>query len=220
MSIQMGSGRGWMSKRGPCVCGGGSTCLSKTRALDVTVLWVQRPHVSTTERDPRVCWFVWRADPEADVDASGLGSVLRFRHEHGSGFQKQSLLWDQSRVRTSEPFERWTHLVAARDLVEPALRPWESTSRPATPHQVHRAMGAFVPSLGTPARHSQPRATSPGRAKGATIGNAKCFSVVKKTPQLPPLGAIELFRSLHHRSCILFQTLSSVLAEAVRLNEK
>jgi hypothetical protein len=168
------------------------------RYLDLTVIRVERPHASNTERDPRVSWFVWIGDPEADLVAIGLGYVLRFSHEHGYRFQKQSLLWDQPRVRTPEQFERWTHLVAiahnhlvlARDLVEPALRPWESKYRPATPQQVHRAMGAFLPPLGTPARHPQPRGKSPGRAKGAKIGKAKRFSVVKKTPKLPPLGAI------------------------------
>jgi hypothetical protein len=79
------------------------------------------------------------------------------------------------------------HLVLAKELVEPVLRPWESKHRPATPQQVHRAMGTFLPLLGTPARHPQPRGKSPGRAKGTTLGRAKRFSVVKKTPKLPKL---------------------------------
>lgn len=168
------------------------------RYLDLTVIRIERSHASNSERDPRVSWFVWIGDPETDLVAIGLGYVLRFSQEHGYRFQKQSLLWDQPRLRTPEQFERWTHLVAiahnhlvlARDLLEPVLRPWESKQRPATPQQVHRAMGAFLPHLGTPARHPQPRGKSPGRAKGTKIGKAQRFSVVKKTPKLPKLVSI------------------------------
>jgi hypothetical protein len=172
--------------------------VKEARYLDLSVIRVVRPCASNSERDPRISWFVWIGDPEADLVSIGLGYVLRFSHEHGYRFQKHSLLWDQPRLRTPAQFERWTHLVAiahnhlvlARGLVEPMLRPWESTHRPATPQQVHRAMGTFLPSLGTPARHPQPRGKSPGRAKGTKIGKAKRFSVVKKTPKLPPLAPI------------------------------
>lgn len=142
---------------------------------------------------PNTC--IWIGDLEVDLVSIGLGYVLRFSHEYGYRFQKQSLLWDQPRLRTPEQFERWTHLVAiahnhlvlARDLVEPHLRPCENKHRPATPQQVHRAMGVFLPQLETSARHPQPRGKSPGRAKGTTIGKAQRFSVVKKTPKLPKL---------------------------------
>jgi DDE superfamily endonuclease len=165
------------------------------RYLGLAVIRVVRLHASNSERDPRESWFVWIGDPDADLVSIGLGYVLRFSHEHGYRFQKQSLLWDQPRLRTPEQFERWTHLVAiahnhlvlARDLVEPVLRPWESKHRPATPQQVHRAMGKWLPLLGTPARPPQPRGKSPGRAKGTKIGKARRFSVVKKTPKLPKL---------------------------------
>ncbi len=50
-------------------------------------------------------------------------------------------MWDEPRLRTPEQFERWSHIVAivhnhlvlARDLVEPELRPWENTQRQPTP---------------------------------------------------------------------------------------
>jgi hypothetical protein len=153
------------------------------------------PNGSNTERDPRVSWFVWIGDPDADLVSIGQGYVLRFSQEHGYRFQKQSLLWDQPKLRTPEQFERWTHLVAiahnhlvlARDLVEPVLRPWESRHRPATPQQVHRAMGKLLLTLGTPARPPQPRGKSPGRAKGTKMGKAKRFPIVKKTPKTPKL---------------------------------
>ncbi|MEO6892199.1 MAG: hypothetical protein ABI456_21195 [Ktedonobacteraceae bacterium] len=92
--------------------------------------------------------------------------------------------------------ERWlwtgiaiahNHLVLAREIVEPELRPWESTHRAPTPQQVHRAMNKLLPQLGTPARAPRPRGKSPGRAKGVKIGKAKRFSIVRKTPKLPPL---------------------------------
>jgi hypothetical protein len=165
------------------------------RWLDLTVIQVERLCASNTERDPCVSWFVWIGDPQADLRDVGLGYVLRFSQEHGYRFQKQSLLWDQPKLRTPEQFERWTHLVAiahnhlvlARDLVEPVLRPWENRQRPATPQQVHRAMGKFLSSLGTPARPPQPRGKSPGRAKGVKVGKSKRFPVVKKTPNVPKL---------------------------------
>ncbi|EFH86585.1 NF041680 family putative transposase [Ktedonobacter racemifer] len=172
--------------------------LKEARYLDLTVIRVERPHASNTERDPRVSWFVWIGDPEVDLVTIGLGYVLRFSHEHGYRFQKQSLLWDQPRLRTPEQFERWTHLVAiahnhlvlAKEMVESVLRPWESKHRPATPQQVHRAMDKLLPQLGTPARHPQPRGKSPGRAKGTKIGKAQRFSIVTKTPKLPKLVPI------------------------------
>jgi hypothetical protein len=165
------------------------------RWLDLTVIRVERPDASNTQRDPRVSWFVWIGDPDADLVSIGQGYVLRFSQEHGYRFQKQSLLWNQPKLRTPEQFERWTHLVAiahnhlvlARDLVEPVLRPWESKHRPATPQQVHRAMGQLLLTLGTPARPPQPRGKSPGRAKGTKLGKAKRFPIVKKTPKTPTL---------------------------------
>jgi hypothetical protein len=183
------------------------------RWLDLTVIQVVRPHTTHTERDPRQSWFVWIGDPEADVGQIALGSVRRFRQEHGSRFDKHALLWDKPRVRTPEQFERWTHLVAiarthlvlARELVEAELRPWESARRSPTPQQVRRGMNTVLPLLGTPARPPQSRGTSPGRAKGAKIGKAKQFAVVKKTPKLPKLVPISLFGSLHHGFGVLSQ---------------
>jgi hypothetical protein len=168
------------------------------RYLDLTVIRVVRPHATNSERDPRISWFVWLGDPDADLVSIGLGYVLRFSQEHGYRFQKQALLWDQPRLRTPAQFERWTHLVAiahnhlvlAKEMVAPGLRPWESKHRPATPQQVHRAMGIVLPLLGTPARAPQPRGKSPGRAKGTKLGKATRFSVVKKTPKLPQLVPI------------------------------
>ncbi len=165
------------------------------RYLDMTVIRVVRPSATNRERDPRVSWFTWIGDQFADIKQIALGYVLRFSQEHGYRFDKQALLWEKPRVRTPEQFERWSHVVAiahnlvvlARDLVEVELHPWENKQREPTPQQVRRGMNKLLPQLGTPARPPQPRGKSPGRAKGAKIGKAKHFSVVRKAPKLPPL---------------------------------
>lgn len=165
------------------------------RWLELTVIRVVRPHASNQERDPRVSWFVWIGDQEADLAPLGLGYVRRFSQEHGYRFDKQGLLWAQPRLRTPEQFERWSLLVAlahnllvlARDGIAAELRPWENHQRQATPQQVHRAMSKLLPQLGTPARPPQPRGKSPGRAKGAKINSAPRFAVVKRQPKLPKL---------------------------------
>lgn len=170
----------------------------EARWLQLSVIRVVRPHATDRERDPRTSWFVWIGDPQADLIQIALGYVRRFSHEHGYRFQKQALLWARPRLRTPDQFERWSwvvaitfnHLVLARDLVEPVLRPWESTHRPPTPQQVRRGMHILVPQLGTPARPPQPRGKSPGRVKGVKIGRAKRFAVVKMTPKLPALMPI------------------------------
>jgi len=172
--------------------------VKEARWLEMTVMRVVRPQASNQERDPRVSWFIWIGDQQADLVNIALGYVLRFSQEHGYRFDKQALLWQEPRLRTPAQFERWSHLVAivhnllvlARELVEASLRPWENTQREPTPQQVRRAMSKLLPQLGTPARPPQPRGKSPGRAKGAKIGKAKRFSVVRKTPQPPKLVPI------------------------------
>ena len=169
--------------------------VKEARWLQVTILCVERPHATNKERDPRVSWFVWIGDPEADLAEVALGYVLRFGQEHGYRFDKQALLWEKPRLRTPSQFERWSqvvaiahnHLVLARDLVEVELRPWENKQRAPTPQQVRRGINQLLPRLGTPARPPKPRGKSKGRVKGAKIGKATRFPVVRKTPKLPPL---------------------------------
>lgn len=169
--------------------------VKQARWLDVTVLRIVRPHATNKERDPRVSWFVWIGDQEADLAQIALGYALRFGQEHGYRFDKQALLWEKPRLRTPAQFERWTqivaiahnHLVLARDLVEPELRPWESRQRKPTPQQVRRGIGKLLPRLGTPARPPKPRGKSKGRVKGAMVRKATRFAVVRKTPKLPQL---------------------------------
>lgn len=169
--------------------------VKQARWLEVTVVRVVRPHASNKERDPRVSWFVWIGDQEADVVQIALGYALRFGQEHGYRFDKQCLLWEQPRLRTPEQFERWSHIVAiahnhlvlARELVKAELRPWESKQRTPTPQQVRRAMHKLLAQLGTPAQPPQPRGKSKGRIKGAKVKKAPRFAVIRKTPQLPQL---------------------------------
>jgi hypothetical protein len=165
------------------------------RWLEMTVIRVVRPHATNKERDPRVSWFVWLGDQQADIAHIGLGYVRRFSQEHGYRFDKQCLLWAKPRLRTPEQFERWSLLVAiahnllvlARHCVAAELRPWENKQRQATPQHVRRGMSKLLPQLGTPARPPRPRGKSPGRAKGAKMSKAKRFAVVKKQPKLPKL---------------------------------
>jgi hypothetical protein len=124
-----------------------------------------------------------------------MGYVLRFGQEHGYRFDKQALLWQEPRLRTPEQFERWSlvvaiahnHLVLARDLVEPLLRPWESQHRPVSLQQVRRGLDKLLGQLGTPARPPNPRGKPFGRSKGAKVRKAKRFPVIRKKPKLPQL---------------------------------
>jgi DDE superfamily endonuclease len=167
--------------------------VKNVRWLDVTVIQVERPHATNTERDPRMSWLIWIGDQQADLAQMALGYALRLSQEHGYRFEKQSLLWNEPRLRPPEQFERWSHLVAivhnhlvlARDLVEVEQRPWENKRRPSTPQQVRRGLQKYLPTLGTPARPPQPRGKSPGRIKGAKIRQAPRFSVVRKKPKMP-----------------------------------
>lgn len=169
--------------------------VKEARWLDLSAIRVVRAHASNTERDPRISWFVWIGEPPADLASIALGYVRRFGQEHGYRFDKQALLWEKPRLRTPEQFERWSlvvamahnHLVLARDLVQAELRPWENKQRPPTPQQVRRGFAKLLPSLGTPARAPQPRGKSKGRAKGAKVGKAIRFAIVRKTPKVPQL---------------------------------
>jgi DDE superfamily endonuclease len=169
--------------------------VKQARYLEMTVVQVVRPHATNKERDPRVSWFVWIGDQDADVVQVALGYVLRFGQEHGYRFDKQCLLWEQPRLRTPEQFERWSqivaiahnHLVLARDLVQAERRPWENKQRVPTPQQVRRGMPKLLAHVGTPAQSPQPRGKSKGRVKGAQVKKAQRFAVVRKTPKLPQL---------------------------------
>lgn len=169
--------------------------LKDARWLDVRVLRVVHPHATTSERDPRVRWGVWSGEQSGDPADMAVGSVRRVSQDQGDRFKKQAVIWATPRLRTPEQCERCSqivavvqdHLVVARDLVEPVLHPWESTQREPTPHHMRRGIKNVLPPVGTPARSPQPRGPSPGRAKGVTVGKAQRVSILRTTPQVPPV---------------------------------
>lgn len=162
--------------------------VKEARWLQVSVIRVVRPHATNKERDPRISWFVWLGDQQADVAEIALGYARRFGQEHGYRFDKQALLWEKPRLRTPEQFERWSqvvamahnHLVLARSLVQAEYRPWESKQRVPTPQQVRRGFDKLLPRLGTPARAPKPRGKAKGRVKGAKVRKAERVAIVKK----------------------------------------
>lgn len=166
--------------------------------LTLCVIRVERPRATDTKRDPRISWFVWIGDPDADLVTVAQYYVHRFSQEHGYRFDKQSLFWADVRVRTPALKLRWSWIVAiahdllvlARDLAGALLHPWENCHREPTLQQVRRAMSKLLPQLGTPAHPPQPRGKSPGRAKGVKISKAKRFPVVRQVPKMPPLVPI------------------------------
>lgn len=166
------------------------------RWLDLTIVEVIRPKASGSERDPKSSWFVYIGqEPPEGVAQVALLYCLRFGQEHGYRFDKQALLWTQPHLRTPEQFDRWSQIVAivhnlivaARDLVEGELRPWENKQREQTPQQVRRGLTKFLPQLGTPSRPPKPRGKSKGRSCGTQVPKAKRFPVVRKTAKTPQL---------------------------------
>jgi hypothetical protein len=163
--------------------------LPKARYIEVTVIRVLRHGATDRPRDPRESWFLWEGISNTCLPEVALGYRRRYSHEHGYRFEKQALLWTEPRLRTPAQFERWSQLVAivhnqlvlARPHVQAALRPWETSQRPASPQQVRRAMAKFVVQLGTPAQPPKPRGKSPGRPKGAHVRRAPRYPVVHKS---------------------------------------
>lgn len=47
------------------------------RWLEFTVIRVLRPHARNSERDPKISWFVWLGDPQADIAQIAMGYTLR-----------------------------------------------------------------------------------------------------------------------------------------------
>jgi hypothetical protein len=158
------------------------------RQVTVTVIRVVRHGATGKKRDPRVSWFVWVGAALLPLAQVWPTYRRRYSQEHGFRFEKQDLLWRAPRLRTPEQMQRWTDVVAAvrnqlylaRPHVEAQRYPWEAQSRPATPRQVRRTMGAILAQLGTPARPPQPRGKSPGRRPGVKVTPAPRYRVVYK----------------------------------------
>ena len=158
------------------------------RTITLTLIRVIRHGASGKKRDPRRSWFIWVGQDLIALSEIWKTYRRRYGHEHGFRFDKQDLLWLEPRLRTPQQFQRWTDVVAlGRDQLvlaraeAAALRyPWDSQTRPATPRQVRRCMGAILAQLGTPAQPPQPRGKSPGRVQGAKIRPALRYRVVYK----------------------------------------
>ncbi|MFV9505241.1 MAG: transposase [Oscillochloridaceae bacterium umkhey_bin13] len=127
--------------------------LRKAREVAIRVVRITRAAAAGTKRDPRESWFWWLGEtlPPLEEVAGLYGH--RFGQEHGHRVDKQQLVWDAPHVRTPAQFELWMHVVAmvrnqlvvARTVVTAERRPWETTSRPATPQQVRRALLRSTP---------------------------------------------------------------------------
>lgn len=158
------------------------------RQITVRVVRVQRPQASDSKRDPKASWFVFCGHAFPALSEIAPLYARRYSQEHGYRVDKQSLLWEQPRLRTPEQFQVWTDVVAmvrnqlclARPLAQARRLPWERGKREATPQQVRRAMRGIVAELGTPARLPQVRGKAPGRRKGARAKPAPTFKVVYK----------------------------------------
>lgn len=160
--------------------------------LELTAIQVIRASASDTKRDPRISWFVF-----AGQELPALGEVPslyggRYSIEHGYRVDKQDLLWERTRLRTPEQFERFTQVVACvrnqlclSRTLGCVRQAWERRLGEATPSQVRRALGSILMELGTPAGVCQVRGKSPGRAKGAKIASAARYAVIRKSPKKP-----------------------------------
>jgi hypothetical protein len=159
----------------------------------VTLLECARHEGKDTKADPRVIWLLWESPRPAPLAEIPDLYARRFSVEHGIRFDKQSLLWDEPRLRT-RAFEVWTDLVQAahnslvlaRSVTQQVRMPWESTARPQTPQHVRRALADILPKLGTPAPLPQPRGKSPGRAPGFHPKPATRYPIIRKRLRTTP----------------------------------
>ena len=190
------------------------------RSVTLSLLRVTRHAATGKKRDPRVSWFVWQSPNQHAPVLAEVSPTYRLRYsmEHGYRFGKQSLLWEQPRLRTPEQFQRWTDLVSvvcdqlvlARPLVAAQRQPWESKQRPATPQQVRRAMGRILVELGTPARPPQPRGKSPGWPIGRDRQRPDTYAVVNKgSPKPKKARRKAVSAALYNRTAWTFNSSTS-----------
>jgi hypothetical protein len=165
----------------------------QAREVELTVYRVLREGAKGTRRDPRESWFVWIGPSPLPPEEVVASYQRRFSHEHTYLILKQDLLWTRVRVRTPEPFERWSLIVAtaqnqlvlACSFGQALYRPWERRREQVTPRQVRRVMAAILSQIGTQAQVSKPRGKAPGWPKGRPRRRRVRFEVVKKTKSTP-----------------------------------
>jgi hypothetical protein len=143
------------------------------------VLRVEFLKADGTPRYKRPLWLFWSGPQDTPLVALPLMYLARFVIEHFFRFAKQRLGLLAAHLGKVESIETWVQLVAlaycqllvARQLVQPAYRPWDPTARrdptrPLTPGQVLDAWPIFSHTLGTPAAAPRPAGKAPGRAPG------------------------------------------------------
>jgi hypothetical protein len=161
------------------------------RAVTLTVVRRVACDAAKLDELPQILWCVWVGETLPPLAQLASLYPRRFAIEHGYRFEKQDLLWTTTRLRTPEQVQRWTDLVSAvhnllgiaRAEVTADLRPWEPTSRPATPRQVRRALARIFTDLGSPVPAPQRRGKSPGRAPGTRPPRALRYPVIRKSPK-------------------------------------
>ena len=167
----------------------------QAREIAVCVFQVKREGAKDNKRDPRENWFVCLDENAITIALDEVTRIYgrRFSQEHGYRYLKQDVLWTHVHVHTPEQFERWSLVVSimmnqlclARPLGQATYRPWETHQRLVTPQQVRRVMSRVLLQVGTPARQTQRRGKSPGRALGFHPKPVPRYPVVIKGPKKP-----------------------------------
>lgn len=162
-------------------------------SVEVTVSRVVREHAKGRRRDPVERWFC-RVGP-APLPACEVVSTSRsrFSHEPTSRFLKQDLFWTNVRVRTPEPFERWSlggatamnQLGLARSRGQAQYRPWENRREVVTPRHVRRCLPAILMPLGPPTTVPNVRGKAPGWPKGTPRRQSARLAVITKPKPVP-----------------------------------
>ena len=161
----------------------------QARECVVTVLQVTRPFISSSRRQERISWFLWRGDTLPPLEHVADWYSRRFSQEHGHRFEQQNLFWEALHVRSAAAMQRWitlvqlahNQLVLAAPLVAVVHRPWESPSRPATLSQIRRSFPALLATCAPLTAPPKPRGKSPGRCNGARPPPAPRFPVIYKS---------------------------------------
>jgi hypothetical protein len=144
----------------------------------------------------RPIWLIVCGQRRAELALDQIEQAYRQRSdlEHFNRFAKQRLLMTRCQTPVVRREENWWQLVQlayvqlylARELADGLPRPWErylpkSEETVASPSTVQRDFGRIIRQLGTPAKVSQPRGNSPGRAKGTRLQPRVRSPVIKKS---------------------------------------
>jgi hypothetical protein len=132
-----------------------------------------------TPRYKRPLWLFWSGPQDTVLGDIVTMYLLRFAIEHFFRFLKQRLGLLAAHLGDLGPIETWvqvvalaySHLLLARDVVQPTYRPWDPTARqdpnrPLTPGQVLAAWQIFSRTLETPTATPRRAGKAPGRAPG------------------------------------------------------